>query len=102
MLLRDSPCLIIIKRQNNFTSYGFEILKVGTVSTLQIIVGVNIANDLSPPSTIAAVTWLLSPTRRSHVVQYDTLSVTIVAVFSAVDGPVVPPMDGVSNLAVRT
>jgi len=64
-------------------------------------VGVNIGNDLPPPSTITAVTWLLSPTRRSHVVQYDAPCVTIVAIFSAVDGPVVPPMDRVSSLAVR-
>jgi hypothetical protein len=54
----------------------------------------------SPPAVVT-VAWPFSPACRFHVVENYTFRVAVVAVFSSVDGPVVPAMNWVNDLTVR-
>jgi hypothetical protein len=59
-------------------------------------------DDRPSPSTMVTVTCLCSPTGRPHVIEYDAFRIAVIAVFSTINGAVVPAMNRVNRLTIWT
>ena len=59
-------------------------------------------SNLSLPSTVVTVAWSSSPADGFHVVEYDTFRVAVVTVFPSIDRSMMPAVNWVKSLAVRT